>query len=103
MDLRIDELVRRLMEAIPPGLQGVRHDLEDNFRAVLRANLSRLDLLSRDEFLVQSKVLERTRAELERLEARLALLEGQLARQAESAGEGSDLPAPGPGGSAHSP
>ena len=82
MDLRIDEIARRLVEALPPGLQGLRHDLEDNFRAVLRANLSRLDLLSRDEFLVQAKVLERTRAELERLEVRLTALEAELLRRA---------------------
>lgn len=75
MDLRIDEIARRLMEALPPGLHGLRTDLEDNFRAVLRANLSRLDLLSRDEFLVQAQLLERTRAELTRLEVRLAELE----------------------------
>lgn len=82
MDLRIDEIARRLVEALPPGLHGLRHDLEDNFRAVLRANLSRLDLLSRDEFLVQAKVLERTRAELARLEARLAALEAEVVTRA---------------------
>lgn len=78
MDVRIDEIARRLVEALPPGLHVLRHDLEENFRAVLRANLSRLDLLSRDEFLVQTKVLERTRAELQRVEARLTALEAQL-------------------------
>ena len=88
MDLRVDEIARRLIEALPPGLDGLRHDLEDNFRAVLRANLSRLDLLSRDEFLVQAKVLERTRAELERLESRLASLEAELLTRA----PGEELP-----------
>ena len=42
---------------------------------MLRANLSELDLVARDEFVAQSKVLERTRARLEQLERRLAELE----------------------------
>jgi BMFP domain-containing protein YqiC len=51
-------------------------DLESNFRAVLRERLSRLDLVTRDEFDAQTRVLERTRAQLEALEGRLAALEG---------------------------
>ena len=45
--------------------------------AVLQANLTKLDLLSRDEFLAQAKVLERTRAQLDELERRLAALEAR--------------------------
>ena len=52
-------------------------DLEVNFRAVLRANLARLDLVTRDEFDAQARVLERTRAKLEALEAQVAALEGR--------------------------
>ncbi len=73
--LRIDEIARRLLERVPPALRGVQTDLESNFRAVLRERLSRLDLVSRDEFEAQTRVLERTRARLEALEARLAELE----------------------------
>ena len=73
--LRIDEIVRRLLESVPPALRGVQQDLEANFRAVLRAALGRLDLVTRDEFDAQTKVLERTRAKAEALEARLAALE----------------------------
>jgi BMFP domain-containing protein YqiC len=58
-------------------MQGLRDDLERNFKAVLRANLSELDLVVRDEFVAQSKVLERTRARLEQLERRLAELEAE--------------------------
>src|SRR5579871_1562637 len=55
---RIDELVRRLLESIPPGLRSVQQDLESNFRAVLRSGLSRLDLVPRDEFDAQVRVLQ---------------------------------------------
>ena len=73
---------------MPPGLRSVQQDLEANFRAVLRERLSRLDLVSRDEFEAQTKVLERTRARLEALEARLTEMERAGAgRSAAAAGE----------------
>jgi BMFP domain-containing protein YqiC len=73
---RIDEIARRLLESIPPGLRAVQQDLESNFRAVLRASLTKLDLVSRDEFDAQMRVLERTRARLEELERKVAQMEG---------------------------
>lgn len=71
---RIDELARRLLESLPPGLRSMQRDLESNFRAVLRAGLARLDLVPRDEFDAQVRVLQRTRARLEELEQRVAEL-----------------------------
>ncbi len=62
---RIEEIARRLFESLPPTLRSMQQDLETNFRAVLRANLGRLDLVARDEFDAQTKVLERRFAELE--------------------------------------
>lgn len=73
---RIDEMARRLLERVPPALRSMQQDLESNFRAVLREGLSKLDLVTRDEFDAQARVLERTRSQLEALEARLAALEG---------------------------
>ena len=73
---RIDELARKLLERVPPAVRSLQSDLETNFRAVLRERLSKLDLVNRDEFDAQARVLERTRAQLEMLEARLAVLEG---------------------------
>lgn len=81
--IKIDELARRLGESVPPALREAQHDLEENFRAVLRANLAKLDLVSRDDFDVQTKVLERTRAQLEALERRLAELEARTAPSAD--------------------
>lgn len=74
----LDELARRLLESLPAGARSLQRDLEVNFRAVLRANLGRLDLVARDEFDAQTKVLERTRARLEELERRFAELESKL-------------------------
>jgi BMFP domain-containing protein YqiC len=85
--MRIDEIARRLLERVPPAVRSMQADLESNFKAVLRERLSKLDLVSRDEFDAQTKVLERTRARLEALEARLAALE-----------TGADAPPAGGGG-----
>jgi BMFP domain-containing protein YqiC len=74
--LRIEEIARGLMDNLPPALRATQRDLESNFRAVLRASLGKLDLVTRDEFDVQSRVLERTRARLEALEARVRAMEG---------------------------
>jgi BMFP domain-containing protein YqiC len=83
---RVEELLRSLMQGLPPGLasgaSGLREDLENNFRAVLRANLGKLDLTGRDEFDAQRKVLERTRARLEELEKRVAELEARTSGSA---------------------
>ena len=76
MDFRIDEIARRLFESVPQAARSVQQDLENNFRAVLRERLTKLDLVTRDEFDAQTRVLERTRARLEALEARLAAMEG---------------------------
>jgi len=50
-------------------------DMEKNLKASLSAWLSRLDLVTREEFDVQAQVLARTREKLTELEARLALVE----------------------------
>jgi ubiquinone biosynthesis accessory factor UbiK len=73
--LDIDELARRLADSLPNGLKALRADAEQNFQAVLKAGLARLDLVTREEFDVQMAVLKRTREKLEALDARLAALE----------------------------
>jgi ubiquinone biosynthesis accessory factor UbiK len=74
---RLEEIASRLAEALPPGLKGLRAELEDNFRAILRSNLERFDLISRERFEAQAELLSRTRAQLEDLEKRLAALESR--------------------------
>jgi ubiquinone biosynthesis accessory factor UbiK len=71
----IDELARKLVDALPGGLKALQADAEQNFRAVLQAGIARLDLVTREEFDVQAAVLKRTREKLAALEERLAALE----------------------------
>lgn len=82
----IDKLAGKLADAVPGDLTddlgNLRSDLEHNFRGLLTAGLDKLDLVTREEFDVQRKVLERTRDKLERLERELAQLQS-----AKSAGD----------------
>jgi BMFP domain-containing protein YqiC len=76
MDRRdIDLLALRLVSLVPPGLAEAHKDLRANFSDVLAQGLRRLDLVTREEFDVQSQVLARTRAKVEELERRVAALE----------------------------
>ena len=72
---QLDELSRRLGKLIPQGIKDVQADVEKNIRAVLQSAFSKMNLVTREEFDVQSAVLERTRAKLEALEKQVAALE----------------------------
>jgi BMFP domain-containing protein YqiC len=68
----LGELSARLAEM---AANNPAKDLEKNFRGFLASALSRLDLVSREEYDVQVQVLARTREKLAALEARLAAVE----------------------------
>jgi hypothetical protein len=76
----IDELAARVNElaATSPA-----RDVERSLRALLSAGLARLDVVTREEFDVQAKLLARTAARLAALEARLAELERREAAPTE--------------------
>ncbi|MBK1721214.1 ubiquinone biosynthesis accessory factor UbiK [Thiocystis violacea] len=76
---QLDDLMQRLSSAVPKGFQVLQEDINRNLRASLEAGLSRLDLVTREEFDVQAAVLSRTRQKLAALEAQVAALEGALA------------------------
>jgi hypothetical protein len=74
----LDELAQRLAESVPPSMRAFAKDLESNFKAVLQAQLAKLDLVSRNEFDVQAALLVRTQAALASLEQRLKDIEARL-------------------------
>ena len=79
IDLKhIDDLARRLSELVPPGLRQSGDELQASFRTALQAGLSRLDLVTREEFDVQRAVLLRTREKLDTLQQTVAELEARL-------------------------
>jgi len=76
----IDDLARQISASIPSGLRDMQQDLEKNIHTVLQAALSKLDLVTREEFDVQTRVLARTREKLEQLKKTVAALEAGAAR-----------------------
>jgi BMFP domain-containing protein YqiC len=75
---KLDDLARRLSSLVPPSLREGRDELQENFKSVLQTGLSKLDLVTREEFEVQRAVLLRTREKLDELERTVADLESQL-------------------------
>ncbi|HEX8403758.1 MAG TPA: accessory factor UbiK family protein [Duganella sp.] len=54
-------------------------DIEKNVKSMMTQGFSKLDLVTREEFDIQTQVLAKTRAKLETLETRLAELEAKAA------------------------
>jgi BMFP domain-containing protein YqiC len=79
----LDDLATKLGEVFRSS---PAKDIERNTRALLGTVFSKLDLVTRDEFEVQAQLLLRTREKLERLEARLAELQGAGRGEASAAG-----------------
>ena len=72
----MEDMARRMGELLPPGAAQLKTDFENNARATLQSTLGKMDLVTREEFDIQQRVLEKTRARLQALEERLAKLEG---------------------------
>jgi len=71
----IEELNARLGELLAAS---PAQDMERNVKALVTSALERLELATREELDVQTKVLARTREKLVALEARVAELEERL-------------------------
>ena len=74
----LDDLAKRLADSVPESVRAFGRDLEGNFKAVLQAQLAKLDLVTRQDFDVQAAILQRTQAKLTDMEARLKELEAKL-------------------------
>ncbi|AKO44996.1 ubiquinone biosynthesis accessory factor UbiK [[Haemophilus] ducreyi] len=70
-----ESLAQQLHNALPQPLKNVGNELEEKFKQILQAQLVKLDVVTREEFDVQSQVLLRTREKLNELESRLDQLE----------------------------
>lgn len=73
----LDQLAERLAKALPPGVRELQQDTEKNFRAILQSGFAKLNLVTREEFDVQTALLARTRLQLDALQRQIAELEGR--------------------------
>ncbi|MDX2345585.1 MAG: accessory factor UbiK family protein [Legionella sp.] len=71
---QLDNLVKKLCETLPSGIQQIEADVQDTVKSILQAGFAELDLVTREEFDAQVKVLARTREKVEALQAQLNTL-----------------------------
>ena len=76
----INRLSDKINELLPPGLQQAKSDFDARLKSLLQQQLAHYEMVSREEFDIQAKVLARTREKLETLEARLQELEEALGK-----------------------
>ena len=63
---------------IPDDLSRFKKEIETNLRTTLSASLSKMDLVTREEYDIQTALLQRTRAKLDTLQKKLIEIEDQL-------------------------
>jgi BMFP domain-containing protein YqiC len=73
----LDELTHKITALLPENMKQMQHDLESNVHALLQNALSKMHLVTREEFDVQAALLARTREKLDRLERELQALESK--------------------------
>lgn len=78
---KIDDLANKLSDVLPPGAKALQQDLHGQFKQILQSVIAKMELVTREEFDVQTKVLARTRLKIEALEKKVAEMEDKL-RQA---------------------
>jgi ubiquinone biosynthesis accessory factor UbiK len=73
----IDDIASKLSQAVPEGAKSFQQDMHVQFKQILQSIIGKMDLVSREEFDVQTKVLARTREKIDALEKAIAALEDQ--------------------------
>ena len=71
----LDELAKKLSSAMPDSLKTIQQDMEKNMRAILESSFQKMNLVSREEFDVQTALLAKTQQRLNELEQQIKQLE----------------------------
>lgn len=74
----IEELSNRIEQSMPEGVRQAKSEMEKTVRSAVTNAFQKMDLVTREEFDIQTQVLARTRTKLEALEQRVNELEAQL-------------------------
>ncbi len=75
MNESLEQLSKRISSLIPSDLKHMQGDIENNIHSLLQSSLTKMNLVTREEFDIQSAVLQRTREKLEQLEKQVAQLQ----------------------------
>ncbi|MBV1842779.1 MULTISPECIES: ubiquinone biosynthesis accessory factor UbiK [Photobacterium] len=81
---KLEQIAKQIQDAMPQPVKELGNDVEQKVRQVIQAQLGKLDVVSREEFDVQTQVLLRTRQKLTALEQKLEELESRLNNNADS-------------------
>ncbi|MGM3182539.1 ubiquinone biosynthesis accessory factor UbiK [Dickeya oryzae] len=76
---KLEQIARQVQESMPKGIREFGEDMEKKTRQILQSQLGKLDVVSREEFDLQTQVLLRTREKLALLEQRMSELETKVA------------------------
>ena len=74
---QFDDVAKKLFAALPSSLQNIEKDIQQKFKDVLQSAFSHMDLVTREEFDVQTKVLARTREKLDQIQKQVDELMSQ--------------------------
>jgi len=80
---KLEEIAKQVSDALPDGVKNFGEEVDRKIKQVLQAQLGKLDMVSREEFDVQTQVLLRTREKLAEMEAKFAELEKKLDQKIE--------------------
>ncbi len=68
---KLEQIMQQFQDSLPQGIKDLGQDVEAKIKQTLQAQLAKLDLVTREEFDVQTQVLIRTREKLVELEKRV--------------------------------
>ena len=75
--VKTDEIIKLILDNIPEDLRKTKEEVGRNVRTALNSAFNRMNLVTREEFEIQSELLSRTRALVDELQQRLDQLEGK--------------------------
>lgn len=78
---KLEQIAKQIHESMPTPVKELGADVDQKVRQVIQGQLNKLDVVSREEFDVQTQVLLRTRQKLTAMEAKLADIEAKFAEK----------------------
>jgi ubiquinone biosynthesis accessory factor UbiK len=72
---KLDNLVKQFQAFLPEDMRQTKHDVEKNIKAMMKASFQKMDLVTREEFEIQSALLVKTRCLLDELEEKVKQME----------------------------
>jgi len=75
---KVEDFFQDFLKMLPEDLRVYRQDLMNNIRAALNGAFARMDLVTREEFDIQSELLAKTRLLVDELEKKIGELEQHL-------------------------